>query len=403
MTEVITSDARTVAPVIEDDPHIAEAPMHDSDGLHYWVGEGRQIIDAAFIQARALKESGAKLPSWAGSIIYGYAQMRKAGEQEDRALFLDTERLKAGKVLAGHETITDSTWSWYQRIGTTNESPELVPTFTSMIQWLDNQPRTTRRDTLRGNILQDIALRTPEPNLKGDVLRMAATVFGGIVKNEHADLADRRMASMHIQDCKHEILSLQYQLGKIGREEFYEIFERLQTESINQLEAALADPNSRLTSGELLEAASLIFLRHLYWRDRNAEKYDVRAALVREDKPKYPWPAKQNDKYPMWSFDTVLKDNESGAVSRIQLKEGYSFHQNNQRNRIYLPNVVKVVRSEIEPSRFREMVKNGIHSVKMTYRTTRELDEQLKEAMTRQIDLEALGTLEDIYQTLTVS
>ncbi len=185
---------------------------------------------------------------------------------------------------------------------------------------------------------------------------------------------------------------MQLEDGLIDERTFYSHYESLQLESIKNLQDTLAKDAPGLSDGEVLEWASLLFLRHRYWSREVAEEMDVRAALIREDRAIYPWRVEYGQN-PIWSFDTVVQPVKSPEKSvRVQLKAGH-FKPGTERYRSYLPTMVRQVVSELEGTRLRQLVSNAVGAIKDTYILMHNPD-----LLMRTVDEESLKTVEKVFE-----
>lgn len=366
------------------------------EGVQYWSKELVPIMAEAAKEARFVQEStpeGKRLPYWVTSVTRGFGKLKAEADSFSRRVEADSEAIDNGRLIEGEKTLTGSIERWYRSLGPTNESEDISYVLLGAVDTLESQPQSSRRDLLAGNLIQDAALRATTREDTAVLLQQASESYRNLASGDMAD-PNVRAALRHKIDCYHQLLRMRLEAGEIDDATFYKQFESLQTQSIGGLQTALSKEGIGLGDGELLEWASLIFLRHRYWSRETAEKFDVRAALLREDQAIYPWRV-EGGQNPLWSYDTVVQSvDDPDDKTRVQLKAGH-FLPGSERYRSYLPTVVRRVVSELDGARLRQLVQKGIGAVKDTY-------DQLHNPnmLTRAIDESALQTVDKIFERI---
>lgn len=378
-----------------DQPRLHEEFGPDLDGVQYWTKDLADVADGAFARIHELHESGAQMPRWAVTLQRQFNGMRRQGHAFQKHVIEDSEAIDYGRNLEHKHTSVGSVRDWYRRLGPTNESEDLLYPLLGAVNTLEKSHETIDRNFLIGNILEDAALRTEDPHDKVKLLQEAKHAYKGAEHMGGLHEPESRAALRQRIDCEHLLLAEQIKTGYIGEDEYYRKFEALQRQSAQALAFALDEKNDvHIGDGEALEWASLLYARHRFWSHQNAEQFIVRAALLREDQAIYPWRA-EGGQNPVWSFDTVVTDQKSGTVkTRIQLKNG-SFTPGGERDRIYLPTVVDVVRSEIPSQQLRKLLLRGSSAIISTYEAMRMSNAELANRI--KIDQDAIDTVENLF------
>jgi len=396
MTEAMGPEPKFETPKNSlDQPVLHEELGPDLDGVQYWTKDLGGIAEGAFERINELHDGGARLPRWATILQRQYNSMRREGHAFQNHLVEDSEKIDYGHNLERRPTSVGSIKDWYRRLGPTNEAEDLIFPLLGAVNTLEKSHESIDRNFLIGNLLEDAALRSSDSHDKMKLLTESRQSYksaeqkGGIKKPESRAALRQRL------DCDHLVLAEQIKVGDIGEDEYYHRFENLQKQSAQALAYALEDRNDvGMGDGEALEWASLIYARHRFWSDQNAEQYIVRAALLREDQAIYPWRA-EGAMNPIWSFDTVVTDQKTDTVkTRIQLKNG-DFDAGSDRDRVYLPTVVDVVRSELDTQRLRGLLLRGSKAIIGTYEAMRLTDVDLANQI--KIDQEAIDAIEGLF------
>lgn len=378
-----------------EQPVLHEELGPDLDGVQYWTKELGEIAEGAFGRIKEFHESGAKMPRWATILQRQYNSMRREGHVFQKHLIDDSEKIDYGHHLERKPSSVGSIKDWYRRLGPTNESEDMIFPLLGAVSTLEKSHESIDRNFLIGNILEDAALRTTDSHDKTNLLAEARQSYksaeqkGGIKKPESRAALRQRI------DCEHLLLAEQIKTGAIGEDEYYLRYENLQKQSAQALAYALDEKNDvHIGDGEALEWASLLYARHRFWSDQSAEQYIVRAALLREDQAIYPWRA-EGGLNPIWSFDTVITDQKTDTVkTRIQLKNG-DFTPGTDRDRVYLPTVVDVVRSEVPTQRLRGLLSRGSRAIIGTYEAMHMSNADLANQV--KIDQEAIDAIEGMF------
>jgi hypothetical protein len=399
MSEHLDDGPLLDAPVSNTD----QPPLHEDlgpelEGLDYWTHEFGSITSKAFARIDGITEAKAAMPRWAVVLQQRYSSMRNEARISQRHLIADTEAVDHGKPIARKHNMVGSIQDWYRRLGPTNEATDLIHPMLGAVDTLEKAHQTTDRDFLIGNILEDVALRTDDYNDKKTLLLEAKKAFSDVEHRVGASSQESRAAFRHNIDCSHLLIAEQFKHGDIDETTYYEKFEKLQSKSAMAIAAMLDNRNDiHMGDGEALEWASVIYARHRFWTNQNAEQYIVRSALLREDQAIYPWRA-EGAQNPIWSFDTVITDNNTGEVkSRMQLKNG-GFFPGSERDRVYLPTEVDVVRSEIPAQHLRALLARGSNAIRNTYKAMHAThDDELRSI---EIDQDALDAVSELFDSV---
>lgn len=378
-----------------EQPVLHEEFGPDLDGVQYWTRDTQEVLDGAMERVRTIRSTGAALPRWANTLSMQYDSMLQDGRSFQRQLIADSEAIDYGRTLERRPTGLGSIKDWYRRLGPTNEAEDMTPVLLGAVKTLESSPETAGRDLLIGNLLEDAALRSSDPHGRTVLLTEARHSFLAAEQSGGIGEQDSRAAFRQRIDCEYLLLAERYKVGKISEDEYYERYEGLQKQSLQKLAFVLDKKNGiSIGDGELLEWASLVVARHHYWSEQTAERYTVRSALIREDQAIYPWKA-ENASHPIWSFDTVVSDQMTDTVKRrIQLKNG-KFQEKSDRDRLYLPSVVTVLRSEKDSSELRDLLSRAAGAFVGTYETMRMDDLELAKRF--KIDQEAIDTLDTLF------
>ena len=375
------------------EPKKAQEHVQPLDGTQYWTSEFMPVFQPALEEAlRITQEDQSKISvPWIRSVIKGFGQINTAARMFTTKLEQDTEKIEAGELIDGAHTVTGSVERWYRSLGPTNSSEDISEVLLGVVETLDSQPESTRRDLLSANIIHDVALRSEDEKKKFTLLELASKHYRELANT--GDLTDKnvRAGIRHMSDCDHYALRQQLKVGLIDSTTFYKKYEYLQSRSISYLKSTLDNPNHGMGDGELLEWASQIFLRHKYWSQEAAEDHNVRGALLREDEAIYPWRV-EHGANPIWSFDTVVEPvDDPEDVQRIQLKVG-TFDRSSSRYRSYIPTMVQSVVSQVSGNNLKTLVKNGIDAIDLSYKSMH--DERFFDA---EIDQSSISSVESIF------
>jgi hypothetical protein len=368
--------------------------LHDVEGLHYWSQDFGPIMGRAEVLANKVIHSDVydeREQKWVGSVLDNRGELEKKAHIEQEHLMNDTRTIEHGGTIPGKSSVAESVESWYRRLGATNEAEDLTPYLVMAVDRLEQVSHKREHRLLAGNMLEDAAVRTRDDRQRFQLLDEAQTRFDQAV-GERPDLTDEdtRESIRRSIDCEAMKQQLLLRNEKIDEGTFYKRFEDLQTKSIGYLKDTLKIDEHHMGDGELLEWASLIFLRHRRWSGETAEDFVIRDALMREDEAYYPWKLDYGAN-PGWSFDVVEKKLADNAVPlRLQLKVG-KFSPNEERYRSYLPTEVLRVTSNIQGMQLQEMVDNGITAIGQTYKDMRHPNLGLK------IDEKAIEEVDELF------
>jgi hypothetical protein len=365
--------------------------LHDVEGLHYWSQEFGPIMDKAEALAQRVVQNNAhkqQQEKWVGSVLHGRGELEEGAHRYQKWMINDTRIIEHGGVIEGEGSVAESIDSWYRRLGTTNEAEDLAPYLVRAADHLENASGKRQHRLLAGNLLEDAAIRTRDDKQRFQLLGEAQKRFDSAA-SERPDLTDEdtRESLRRSIDC--EVMKQQILLSnkRIEGETFYQRLEDLQLKSIGLLHDTLKIDEHHMGDGELLEWASLIFLRHRRWSEETAENFVIRDALKREDEAYYPWKLDYGTN-PGWSFDVVEKSlADDAAPLRLQLKVG-QFAPNTERYRSYLPTEVRRVTSNIDGQELQDMIAHGIVAIGQTYKIMRHpnLDLNINEEAIEKVD-----------------
>lgn len=353
-------------PSPEERPLSPEQKLLEAPGLDYWSVDAADILERAESRVAELEATlpeGERLPAWARAIQEKGIDMLLQSEQVTPALHAKTERLL--NVSEVTESTRDEISLWYRQLGPTNDAKDLTPFLVTMASKLETLPPEPETSRLIANLVHDAALRTDNGAHKTALLRYAIRYYNEAEQPGIYD-AEGRAALRQRLDCEHQLLRQELAGGEITSQDFYKQYEDLQLRSITNFIDAMDTQDSEVVTGEQLEWAAGIFLRHRYWSRETADEYDVRSALPREDKPIYPWGVAHLTTTPIWSSDMRVERADAETPLRVQFKVGDP-PPYDPKYRMYLPTEVLIVQSQLKPAKLRELVTNALAAVKTTY------------------------------------
>lgn len=364
-----THHLREPQPIAEQESYLKRPQYWGHDAciiLDNAKGLAENILKGAKEKAdETPKTEDVKLPKWVALMSdENIAKLKNQARVFDDKVIEYSEAIFNGQLIRDNIDLTNSTKLWYSSLGPTNESEDLKDVFIRALSYLESEPDTPERNLLMGNILQDLALRESDSEKSIEYLVSALNTYSeNLKKYKNINNESVRTASRHSIDCEHQLISMFFEKGKITKEEFVTHFKRLQIISIQEVGKALKN-DEKFDNGELFEWAFPIFARHTHFIGDQAEKFDVRSGLIREDKAIYPWRL-EGGQGPLWSFDTIIKSvDKPNSVERIQLKSGEPGSYSDGL-RIYIPNVVTLVTaSELQKNTLRDGIKGYLNKIK---------------------------------------
>lgn len=214
-------------------------------------------------------------------------------------------------------------------------------------------------------------MQTEDLANRAQLLVEAQNAYESVEKQGNMDNPEVRAAVRCKVDCDHQLLLDGLQNGPASPEKlkrFYTAFEKLQIRSAHAFEQALTQGRN-LRDGELAEWGGVVFLRHKAWLDQEAEQYQIRGSLPREDQAIYPWPVEKGAN-PIWSHDVVI--TKEGKDKYLQLKMG-EVKPHDEKYRVYVPGVVDLVTIKY-PDQIRLHAARGAQAIPHTIRMSHDLD-----------------------------